>query len=429
MRGARVYLWGKLVGTVVLPPGESVTVFSYDKGYVRSGIEFAPVTMPLSDRNYTFPALAAGTFHGLPGALSDSLPDKFGNAVINAWLSSQGKTSGDFNVIDRLCYVGSRGMGAVTFEPAEDIVDYGQSGIELDLLVKAASDILSRRNFSADIKSGGLDSLIRVGTSAGGARAKALIAWNEETGEIRSGQADAPEGFSQWVFKFDSVTGNRDKEAEDVAEYTVIEYAYSLMAKACGIEMTECRLYEENGRKHFITKRFDRTDSGGRIHMLSLAGMANYDYNIAGQVGYEECSRIMRMLNCFASDSEQLYRRMVFNCVAQNNDDHVKNISFLMDRKGNWKLSPAYDVTYAYNPKGLWTGQHQLSVNGKRTCITKDDLKKAASAMDISDKDAELIIDDTISVVGQWPEFAKQAGLSDSRTREVFAGIRRAEFV
>jgi serine/threonine-protein kinase HipA len=318
---AAVKLWGRLIGAVAQQDDRDYVAFQYDPDFAVSGIEVAPLCMPLSNRIYGFPDLPRPTFHGLPGLLADSLPDRFGNSLIDAWLATQGRSPESFNAVERLCYTGARGMGALEFEPATG-PDTGQTGhLEIAALVELASRVLSRQadlraSFAAPAQRDALTDILQVGTSAGGARAKAVIAWNRSTNEVRSGQIAAGSGFEYWLLKFDGVRGNRDKELEDPTGYGAIEYAYHHMAQAGGIEMPECRLLEENGRRHFMAKRFDRLDGGGKLHMQSLGALAHYDYNQAGAHSYEQALAVMRTLGLPMTAIEQQYRRMVFNIFA-----------------------------------------------------------------------------------------------------------------
>lgn len=421
MTVAEVRLWGTKIGTVAFDEENGLGSFEYDPGFLSSGIEVAPIAMPLSRRVYTFPELARRSFHGLPGLLADSLPDKFGNAVIDAWLQSQGRSPESFNPVERLCYTGSRGMGALEYVPARGPSAAESESIEIDKLVRLASDILrSRENMHVVIGEDAMQEIIKVGSSAGGARAKAVIAWNEQTGDIRSGQIEAGTGYGYWLIKFDGVSKNGDKEGDDAPQHTRIEYAYFLMAKAAGIVMEECRLYEEKGRYHFMTRRFDRDPvTGGKFHMQSLGAMAHFDFNQPGAYSYEQAAQVMRQLRISNTEISQFYRRMVFNVLARNQDDHVKNISFLMDRAGRWSLAPAYDVTYAYNPDGMWTGTHQMSVNGKRDDITRMDLLSSAKTMGIKKAVAEEAIDDIRNSLSQWSSFADAAKLRESTAQRV----------
>jgi serine/threonine-protein kinase HipA len=339
--------------------------------------------MPLSDRVYEFPALPDITFHGLPGLLADSLPDKFGNALINAWLATQGRAPDSFGAIERLCYTGTRGMGALEFEPGLGPKPRKATKIQIDALVALASEVLTHRNrlagsFVAPARKKALNDILRVGTSAGGARAKALIAWNPNTNEVRSGQIAAGDGFDYWLLKFDGVSGNKDKEMDDPKGYGTIEYAYHLMAKAAGIGMSECRLLEENGRRHFMTRRFDRLAGGEKLHMQSLGALAHFDFNQAGVYSYEQALLTIRQLRLPMASVEQQFRRMVFNIVARNQDDHVKNIAFLMTKQGEWSLAPAFDVIYSYSPSGQWTATHQMTMNGKQDGFTMADFEACA---------------------------------------------------
>ena len=418
MTAAEVRLWGRVIGAVSLEDDQDYAAFQYDSDFAQSGIEISPLMMPLSDRIYTFPELPRVTFWGLPGLLADSLPDRFGNALIDAWLATQGRTAGDFNAVERLCYTGTRGMGALEFAPQTGPRLRQPKKIKIDSLVQLASDVLTRHGqFSGNLadasREEALKDILRVGTSAGGARAKAVIAWNPKTNEIRSGQITAGKEFEYWILKFDGVSGNKDKELEDPKGYGVIEYAYYLMAKACGITMTECRLFEENERRHFMTKRFDRLPSGEKLHMQSLCALAHFDYNQAGAYSYEQALLTIRQLNLPVDAVEEQFRRMVFNIVGRNQDDHVKNIAFLMDKEGHWSLAPAFDMTYSYNPSGAWTATHQMTLNGKRDGFTMSDFRAAAKSANMKRGRAEAIVKEILSVVKRWPEFAAAAKLSD----------------
>ena len=332
MTVAEIIMWGTKIGTVVFDRETGLGSFEYDPAFLSSGIEVSPLAMPLSRRVYAFPELARQSFHGLPGLLADSLPDKFGNAIIDAWLQSQGRSPSSFDPVERLCYTGSRGMGALEYVPARGPSPLESESIEIDRLVRLASDILrSREDMHVTAGESAMQELIRVGTSAGGARAKAVIAWNEQTGDIRSGQIDAGKGYEYCLIKFDGVSKNGDKEGDDAPQYTKIEYAYYLMAQNAGISMSECRLYEENGRYHFMTRRFDRDlSTGAKLHMQSLGGIAHFDFNLPGAYSYEQAAQVMRQIRISNTEISQFYRRMVFNVLARNQDDHVKNVSFLM---------------------------------------------------------------------------------------------------
>lgn len=431
---AEVKLWGKTIGAIVLEDGKDVGSFQYADDFARSGIEVSPLGMPLSSRVYTFPALSRHSFHGLPGLLADSLPDKYGNALIDEWLARQGRLPGSMNAVERLCYIGTRGMGALEYNPATGPDRSRQTTpINVSDLVTLASDILVKRSnlqtsFTAahdEATADALKDILRVGTSAGGARAKAIIAWNPETEEVRSGQVKAPEGFGYWLLKFDGVSGNKDKEKiDDPQGFGLIEYAYHLMVKDCGIAMTECRLLKENGRSHFMTKRFDRTADGKKIHMQSLAALAHYDFNLPGVNSYEQAMMVCRRIRTPNDSAEQLYRRMAFNIIARNQDDHVKNIAFLMDREGNWTLSPAFDMAYSYNPAGDWTNRHQMSMNGKRDGFTLQDFNDCANTAGLKQGQGARIVREIQEVVSRWSEYAEAAGV-DGRTIEGIAKTHR----
>ena len=427
---AKVELWGRTIGAVALDEGREVAAFQYDADFARSGIEVSPLSMPLSERVYEFPALSRAAFHGLPGLLADSLPDKFGNALIDAWLATQGRTPESFSAVERLCYTGSRGMGALEFAPALGPRPRKASRIRVDALVSLASEVLTHRgdlmgHFHEEGKGRALQDILRVGTSAGGARAKAVIAWNAETNEVRSGQIAAGDGFDYWLLKFDGVAGNKDKEQEDPKGYGAIEFAYHLMAKAAGITMSECRLLEENNRRHFMTRRFDRLSGGAKLHMQSLAALAHYDFNQAGAYAYEQALFAIRRLGLPMAAVEEQFRRMVFNVVARNQDDHVKNIAFLMNQEGEWSLAPAFDVTYSYNPAGAWTGTHQMTMNGKRDGFSLADFEACAKSAMMKRGRAKAILAEVQAAVERWPEFAAEAKLRD----EVSEKVQRAHRV
>ncbi|MEQ2009579.1 MAG: HipA domain-containing protein [Limisphaerales bacterium] len=429
---ARVQLWGRTIGAVSMEAGRDYAAFQYEPAFAGSGIELAPLTMPLSERVYEFPALPRATFHGLPGLLADSLPDKFGNALINAWLATEGRTPESFTAVERLCYTGTRGMGALEFAPVLGPRPRKAARVELDALVRLASEVLAHRgdlqgHFHEAGKAKALQEILRVGTSAGGARAKAVIAWNRATNEVRSGQVAAGDGFDYWLLKFDGVPGNQDKELEDPKGYGAIEYAYHLMAQAAGITMSECRLLEENGRRHFMTRRFDRPAGGARLHMQSLGALAHFDFNQAGAHAYEQALLTIRQLKLPMAAVEEQFRRMVFNIVARNQDDHVKNIAFLMDQQGQWSLAPAFDVIYRCNPSGTWTATHQMTVNGKRAGFTQADFTACAKSALMKRGRAAAILEEVQAAVTRWPEFAAAARVTDE-WREVIQRSHRRSF-
>jgi serine/threonine-protein kinase HipA len=426
---AEVMLWGTRIGVVELPEGERIATFQYDADFLQSSIEVSPLTMPLGPAPYSFPALSPISFHGLPGLLADSLPDKYGNALIDAWLATQGRLPEDFNAVERLSYTGSRGMGALEFRPVTGPVATAGAAVDIAALVQLASEVLTHRKtlnvtFAGDDKATALRDILRVGTSAGGARAKAVIAWNPDTNEVRSGQLKAPEGFEYWLMKFDGVRGNKDKDLADPQGYGAVEYAYSQMAGAAGIEMSACRLFEEGGRRHFMTRRFDRTASGDKLHMQSLAALAHYDFNTAGAYGYEQAFLAMRQLKLPAHDVDQQFLRMAFNVIARNQDDHVKNIAYLMDRSGSWRLSPAFDVTWAYNPTGDWTSRHQMTVNGKRDGFEVDDLVACGKAGGVQSRRIRPLLQQVHDAVSRWPEFATAAAVKPEWIIQIGASHR-----
>ena len=406
---ARVILWGRDIGAVSWLDDRAIGVFQYTPEFAESGIELAPLVMPLRAAPYEFPTLSNDTFHGLPGMLADSLPDKFGNTLINAWLAGQGRTPASFTPVERLCYTGTRGIGALEFRPVIRDAPTARRKIEISALVDLANRALDDRV----ALTGNIEDILRVGTSAGGARAKAVLAWNEETDEFRSGQAPAEKGFTHWIMKFDGVSDNRDKELADPKGFGRIEYAYYLMAEEAGIKMNECRLHEEGGRAHFLTKRFDRLDDGDKLHMQSLGAMMHYDFNQAGAHSYEQAILTIKRLGLPIEDVEQQFVRALFNIIARNQDDHVKNIAFLMDRRGRWRLSPAFDVAYSYNPSGDWTAQHQMSLNNKRKDFDRDDLLSFAKVCGIKKMRASQLLDKITAAVALWSRFATAGGVPE----------------
>ncbi len=431
---ARVLLWGSDIGAVTWLDDREIGVFQYTPEFADSGIEVAPLLMPLRAAPYEFPTLSNVTFNGLPGMLADSLPDKFGNTLINAWLAGQGRTPGSFTPVERLCYTGTRGIGALEYRPAIRGALTVARKIEISALVDLANRVLDERvalegKFTADNHKETIEDILRVGTSAGGARAKAVLAWNEATGEFRSGQAPAEKGFTHWIMKFDGVSDNKDKELADPKGFGRIEYAYHLMAEEAGIKMNDCRLHEEGGRAHFLTKRFDRLDDGNKLHMQSLGAMMHYDFNQAGAHSYEQAIQAIKRLGLPKEDVEQQFVRAAFNVIARNQDDHVKNIAYLMDRRGRWRLSPAFDVVYSYNPSGDWTARHQMSLNGKREGFDRDDLLSFAKVGGIKKTRASQLLDKIAAAVADWPKLAAVGGVPDVEVRRIEHTFRKHLFV
>lgn len=406
---AKARLFGQNIGTFSWDDAYRVARFEYDKDFLGRGIEPSPLMMPVQEgRIYSFGSLNRDTFNGLPGMLADSLPDTYGRALFDRWLALTGRTSG--NPVESLCFLGQRCMGALEFEPATGPASDGDMRFEIDSLVDVARDALSKKedfgvNLEDDRKAA-IAEILRLGTSAGGQRAKAIIAYNKETGEVRSGQINAPEGFDYYLIKLDGVSAEAGfRETEN---YGRLEYSFSELVKKCGIEMTGCSLIEENGRAHFLTRRFDR-ENGRKIHMQTLCGIAHYDFRLRKGYSYEQAFNVMRRLRLPYSQAQEMFRRMVFNVVVRNQDDHTKNISFLMDPNGKWRLSPAYDMGFAYNPAGAWTATHQMSINGKFDNLTRNDLLEFAAANNI--KNAPEIIDQICETASGWPELAKECGV------------------
>jgi len=431
---AEVWLWGSRVGYVSWNEETEQGAFQYDSNFLAAPVEPSPITMPKNSSIYTFRELDEKTFTRLPGMLADSLPDKYGNALIDVWLATQGRSAQSFNPIERLCYMGARGMGALEFKPSSFKSKGQESKIEVSDMVRLASEILSdRESFKENLAHSddqklkeSLTNLLMIGTSAGGARAKCLIAFNEKTKEVRSGQVKTTKDFSYWLMKLDGVSNNRDKELNDPKGYGRIEYAYSLMAKDCGIEMSQCQLFEENERAHFMTKRFDRKNAGVKIHMQTLCAIAHYDFNMPGAYSYEQAIEVTRKIVTSKLNNalEQIFRRAIFNIIGRNQDDHTKNISYLMDKNGKWSLSPAYDLTYSYNPTGGFTSKHQMSVNGKRDQFDIDDLFKLGEKADLTKRKMNKIIEEVKGVFNRWDEYALEAKVSGPHTEKVSKGLR-----
>lgn len=420
---ASVRVWDIPVGAVSWNEAGGFATFEFDPQFIRHELDIAPLTMPLADAVdgitlFDFRALPKNTFRGLPGMLADSLPDRFGNEVINTWLAEKGRTPESFNPVERLCYTGTRAMGALEFSPILNSSLEQSVPVEVSDLVQLAQLVMRQReNLQGDLTNDPSDALLdilRVGTSAGGNRPKAVIALNEDMSEIRSGQVEAPEGYTYWVLKFDGVTGDF---LGDPAGYGRIEYAYHQMAKDIGIDMNECRLLEENGRSHFLTKRFDRRSDGAKLHLQSLCAIAHYDFNSPGSYSYEQAFQVNRELKLPYSDMDQLYRRMLLNVVGRNQDDHTKNIAYLMDRRGEWRLSPAFDVIYSFNPSGIWTSNHQMSIQGKTNNFTRSDLLNVAREMGI--RDGEGTLDNVIEVVSNWQQYAEEVGVDSSLIQSI----------
>lgn len=418
---AIVKMFGNPTGVFRWDSRYDIVQFEYDKNFIGRGLEPSPLVMPVQPgRIYSFGDIGRETFKGLPGLLADSLPDTYGRALFDRWLALTGRTSS--NIVETLCFLGKRCMGALEFEPAID-VDYNlDSKIAIDSLVEVAREaLLNKENFGVNInddKKAAIAEILRLGTSAGGQRAKAIIAYNKTTGEVRSGQAEVPDGFDYYIIKLDGVsatTGFRETE-----NYGRLEYSFYKLVKACGIDMSECSLVEENGRAHFLTKRFDR-ENGKKVHMQTLCGIAHYDYRLHRAYSYEQAFNVMRTLKLPYSQAQEMFRRMVFNVIVRNQDDHTKNISFLMGEDGVWRLSPAYDMGYSYNPNGGWTATHQMSINGKFDNITRKDLLECGAKNNI--KNASLIIDEVCEVASQWPTMAKECDVPQSMIDDIEANM------
>lgn len=415
MTTATVELWGTPIGYVSMDADEACARFEYDPDFAAAGIEVAPLHMPAAaGRIYRFPELAPRSFHGLPGLLSDSIPDRYGNNLINAWLARSGRTPASFNAVDRLCYTGTRGMGALEYRPSTRPEGPQDRPLEVAALVELASIAFAHKDtLAARLDGAGGDrallDILAVGTSAGGARAKAVVAFDPRTLEVRSGQGALPPGFEHWLIKFDGVEFNGDWGVADPAGYGLLEYSYSRAAARAGIEMTECRLLEENGRSHFMTRRFDRGPAGEKRFVQTFAALDHLDYYESGQHSYEQLLLAMKRLRMPRTALEQQFRRTVFNLVGCNQDDHVKNVSFLMDRAGRWSLSPAYDLCHAEGSD--FTRHHQLSVHGRTSGFTFADLEALGALADLPQGRARRILDEVLDAFSAWPADARDLGV------------------
>jgi len=428
---AWVKLWGQTAGAVAWDSAQELGLFEFDPVFIRKGWDIAPLKMSIRSAGqvFQFPELKRGnnpdmdTFKGLPGLLADVLPDRYGNQLINVWLARQGRPQNSMNPVELLCFIGNRGMGALEFEPAKTEDSNKTSKIELDSLVEVAGKVLRNKiDFTANLDKNTEKSIVdilKIGTSAGGARPKAIIAYNETTGEVRSGQTTAPKGFEHWIIKLDGVNDVQIGESHGLGR---VEMAYYLMATSCGIDMMPCKLLEENGRAHFITKRFDREKGHVKHHVQTFCAMQHFDYNDVHSFSYEQLFQTMRELRLSYPEAEQMFRRMVFNVWARNCDDHTKNFAFLLKKDQPWQLAPAYDVCHAYRPNSTWVSQHALSVNGKRQNISMSDLLEVAKAMNI--KQASTIVMHIAQQVGKWPQFAEEAGVNSELRDAISATLK-----
>ncbi len=412
-----VYLWGKFVGATAFDPKLGYYVFAYDKSFGKSGIEVAPLHMPLNDNEevYVFTDLPKETYKRLPAMLADSLPDDFGNALIDRYMADKGISHKQITPLDRLAYMGNRSMGALEFKPAHGPKNTKPTAIIINKLVTEARRAIKGAldgNYATDAA---LRNIIEVGTSAGGARAKAVIAWNPETQKIQSGQVNAEEGFEHWLLKFDGM--GIDKELGLSQQYGRIEYAYYLMATQAGITMSKSRLLEENGRAHFMTKRFDRGEKNIKHHIQTLCAMNHIDYKMKSTNSYEQLLITLNELALSHNAYVETFRRMIFNIMGRNCDDHSKNFSFILKEGSSWELAPAYDVTFAHNLKGEWTNQHLMSVNGKYKNFTADDIFTVADRFGVGE--AKQLITEVREAIKSWPIFAKEAGLDNKESKRI----------
>jgi serine/threonine-protein kinase HipA len=425
---ATVRLWGTPIGYVAMDRGERFARFEYDPQFAAAGIELAPLQMPVvPGRIYQFPGLAQRSFHGLPGLLADSLPDRYGNRLIDVWLARTGRTPEQFHAVDRLCYTGTRGMGALEFEPSTGIDDRADQTLEVAELVELAATAFAAKDRLSAVLDGArgeraLLDILRVGTSAGGARAKAVIAFDPRTKEVRSGQTQLPSGFEHWLIKFDGVAYSGDWGLADPKGYGLLEYSYSEIARQCGVTMAECRLLQENGRSHFMTRRFDREADGGKRFVQTFAALMHYDFHESGAYAYEQLFLLMKQLRVPPVAYEQQFLRVLFNLVGCNQDDHVKNFAFLMDRRGQWDLAPAYDLCHAEG--SAFTARHQLSLNGKTAGFTRDDLQQLADYAGLPRGRERRLLERVVAAFAGWRALAEELGVPESLVAHVSRTLR-----
>ncbi len=428
MTTATVRLWGTPIGYVAMDRGERFARFEYDPQFAAAGIELAPLQMPVvPGRIYQFPGLAQRSFHGLPGLLADSLPDRYGNRLIDVWLARTGRTPEQFHAVDRLCYTGTRGMGALEFEPSTGIDDRADQTLEVAELVELAATAFAAKDRLSAVLDGArgeraLLDILRVGTSAGGARAKAVIAFDPRTKEVRSGQTQLPSGFEHWLIKFDGVAYSGDWGLADPKGYGLLEYSYSEIARQCGVTMAECRLLQENGRSHFMTRRFDREADGGKRFVQTFAALMHYDFHESGAYAYEQLFLLMKQLRVPPVAYEQQFLRVLFNLVGCNQDDHVKNFAFLMDRRGQWDLAPAYDLCHAEG--SAFTARHQLSLNGKTAGFTRDDLQQLADYAGLPRGRERRLLERVVAAFAGWRALAEELGVPESLVAHVSRTLR-----
>lgn len=433
MEVIKVSYQGHDVGAVSFDVEKGIGAFEYTASFIKKGIELSPLKMPLSRRIFSFPELDFNTFKGLPGLIADSLPDNFGNSVLNAWVASQGKSPNDISPLQRLQYTGKRGMGALEYSPATKLRSLNASQqVEIQSLVSIAQEILDSRGvFEVELNKDGREereamlSLLSVGMSAGGARPKAVLAFNKDFTQVRSGQTTVPEGFTHYLMKFDGVNEHNQNQETfgDPLGYGAMEFVYYLMAKSCGIKMMPCRLLEEGGRRHFITQRFDRV-SNTKVHVQTLNGLAHVDYNKPGSFSYAEIFSVARQLKLPATDALQILKRMVFNIIARNHDDHAKNFAFILENEG-WSLAPAYDLAYSYKPGSKWVNSHWMSLNGKRDGFTRADFYSLEKLSPLFGKSKiDSIVDETIECVSRWPTLAQEWGVPKLLIEEIYSNLR-----
>ena len=414
-----VYFDGFLVGALEYIDDDPAARFEYSPEWLQYGFSISPIHIPLRSGVFTFPSLSYPTYKGLPAIFADSLPDDFGNAIIDAWQARKGLDPSNFKPIDRLLYTGKRGMGALEYQPNANIGNDGIFEVDVTELVAMAQSVLTQREaFTATLTDeNAMANLLQIGTSAGGARPKAVIAINKERTKVLSGQVDAPDGYEHYLIKFDGIHDkNKTRQTfGDPLGYSVMEYVYHLMARECGIDMMDCELFHEKGsnRRHFMTKRFDRV-LNQKYHCATLCAIDHADFKKPGHYSYEQLLGVLRKLNIGYESQVEIFRRMVFNVIARNQDDHTKNFSFYVDDDFKWNLAPAYDIAFSYRPGSEWVDQHQLSINGKRDNFSNDDLLAVAKLItNLTPKKAQAIIDKTKSVVSQWPVLAADEGVPE----------------
>lgn len=434
MNGAvEVYLWGTKIGAIAYEPGQTeVSTFEYDKDFIKMGIEVSPISVPIKYSIHTFDDISKKTFHGLAGFIADSLPDKFGNQLIDQYFALKGRSSSDITPLDRLLYIGNRAMGALEFKPAINLDDKNKN-IELnlqDLSQLAEMILIKKEKFANELKNSdkkNVINLLRIGSSAGGARSKALVAMDKD-GKLYDGTINHKKACKYYLLKFDS-SSNSDRDNKDPKGMTKVEYIYSILARKCNINMPYTTFIQIEDDFHFLIERFDRIDKNkgftkDKLHYVSWCGMAHAHRDETGAFSYEQLVMIVRELKLGQDSVFEIFKRAVFNLVGRNQDDHTKNFGFLMDRNGRWSLSPAFDITYSYDPEGKWTKSHQITLNGKEDNFTLEDIISFGKYCNLSKKKSLEVLNNTVSAFKEFPKLADRYKVDRRLKESIYSNLR-----